>query len=179
MNLIALYGRQQNWEKAESHYRALELIGRVPAEGHYNFGICLAAQRKSSDAADEFRKALAVNPSHTGALSSLGQLAELEGRVDEAEASYRGAAAVEPNDPQLRFNIGRMLIARGRFTEAIAELEPLKSLEHPDRARFLFGLLPHSSWRVGSTKGSGMRSKRGTWPASEGSVNWPTRLIGN
>ena len=24
VNLIALYGRQQNWEKAESHYRALD-----------------------------------------------------------------------------------------------------------------------------------------------------------
>ncbi|MBK5298229.1 MAG: tetratricopeptide repeat protein [Vicinamibacteria bacterium] len=140
VNLIALYGRQQGWEKAESHYRALEPLGSVPAEAHYNFGICLAAQRKSTEAADVFRKALAVNPEHAGALSSLGQLAELEGRVDQAEASYRSAAAAAPNDPQIRFNVGRMLIARGQFTEAIAELDPLKSSEHPDRARFLFGL---------------------------------------
>ena len=140
VNLIALYGRQQRWEKAESHYRALEPIGPVPAEAHYNFGICLAAQHKSGNAADQFRKALAVNPAHAGALSGLGQLAELEGRVDEAEASYRSAAAAAPNDPQSRFNIGRMLIARGQFADAIAQLDPLKSLEHPDRARFLFGL---------------------------------------
>ena len=140
VNLIALYGRQQDWERAESHYRALERIGPVPAEAHYNFGLCLAAQRKSAEAADMFRMALAVNPEHAGALSSLGQLAELEGRVDEAEASYRSAAAAAPNDPLIRFNIGRMLIARGQFTDAIAQLDPLKSVEHPDRPRFLFGL---------------------------------------
>jgi tetratricopeptide (TPR) repeat protein len=140
VNLIALYGRQGNWEKAESHYRALAPIGPVPAEAHYNFGICLAAQGKSTEAADLFRTALAVNPGHAGAHSSLGQLAELEGRVDEAEASYRRAAAASPNDPQIRFNVGRMLIARGKFIDAIAELDPMKSIDHPESARFLFAL---------------------------------------
>jgi len=140
VNLIALYGRQQSWEKAESHYRALEPIGPVPAEAHYNFGICLAAQRKGAEAADMFRKALAVNPHHAGAQSALGQLAEVEGRVDEAEASYRKAAAAAPGDPVIRFNIGRMLIARRQYQDAIAELDPLKSADHPDRPRFLFGL---------------------------------------
>lgn len=140
VNLIALYGRQQNWEKAESHYRALAPIGPVPAEGHYNFGLCLAAQRKTPEAASLFNMALAANPGHAGALGSLGQLAELEGRVDEAEALYRRAMVASPGDPQIRFNVGRMLIARRQFAEAIAELDPLKSSESPDRARYLFGL---------------------------------------
>ena len=113
VNLIALYGRQQDWEKAESHYRALERIGPVPAEAHYNFGICLAAQRKSAEAADMFRMALAVNPGHAGALTSLGQLAELEGRVDEAEASYR----------------------RRRRCSARRSSDPVQHRAHADRAR--------------------------------------------
>jgi hypothetical protein len=33
-----------------------------------------------------------------------------------------------------------MLIARRRYSEAIAELGPLASADHPERARFLFGL---------------------------------------
>jgi tetratricopeptide (TPR) repeat protein len=139
VNLIALYGGQQNWAQAESHYRALEPVG-PPAEAHYNFGICLAAQRKGPEAVEMFRKALAVNPRHLGALGALGQLAEVEGRVDEAEAWYRKALVEGPVDPMIRFNIGRMLIARRQYVEAIAELDPLKSAEHPDRARFLFGL---------------------------------------
>ena len=139
VNLIALYGGQQNWAQAESHYRALEPIG-PPAEAHYNFGICLAAQRKGAEAADMFQKALAVNPQHPGALSALGRLAEVEGRVDEAEAWYRKALVESPGDPMIRYNIGRMLIARRQYVEAVAELDPVKSAEHPDRARFLFGL---------------------------------------
>jgi hypothetical protein len=33
-----------------------------------------------------------------------------------------------------------MLIATQRYREAIAELQPAVAVDHPDRARFLFGL---------------------------------------
>ncbi len=140
VNLIALYGRAQDWDKAGEHFRALEQSGPVPAEAHFNYGICLAAQRRTTDAAAQFQEAVAINPHHAGALSSLGQLAEMEGRLDEAEASYRKAAAAAPQDPSIRFNIGRMLLARKEYDAAIAEFETLRAVVHPDRARFLFGL---------------------------------------
>lgn len=140
VNLIALYGQQQAWARAEAHYRSVVSLGAVPAEAHFNFGICLAAQGKTVEATDAFHKTLEANPQHAAAWSSLAQLAELAGRVDEAEASYRKAAERAPNDPMIRFNIGRMLIARQQYQGAITELDPLKSTDHPDRARFLFGL---------------------------------------
>jgi tetratricopeptide (TPR) repeat protein len=140
VNLIALYGRKPDWEKAEAHYRAVLALGNVPAEAHFNFGICLAAQGKTDEAADAFRKTLDVNPQHAGAWSSIGQLAELGGRVADAEAAYRKAAERAPGDPLMRFNVARMLIARQQYQAAIAELDPIKTVDHPDRARFLFGL---------------------------------------
>jgi Flp pilus assembly protein TadD len=140
VNLIALYGRQRQWEKAERHYRALESAGGVPAEAHYNFGGCLAAQGRSAEAVTLFTKALAVNPHHPGALGALGQIAELEGRIDDAEAFYRKAAEAAPQDPATRFNVGRMLLARRQFDAAVAELAPLRATDHPDQARFLFAL---------------------------------------
>lgn len=140
VNLIGLYGRQQDWARAAAHYQALERTGRVPAEGHYNYGLCLAAQNDRAAAASQFEQALAVNPQHAGALTSLGQLAELSGRVDEAEAYYRKASAAAPQDPSVRFNVGRMLLAKRRYDDARAELEPLRTIDHPDRPKFLFGL---------------------------------------
>ena len=39
-----------------------------------------------------------------------------------------------------RFNLARILIARKQFPEAIEEFQRLVADDHPDRARFLFGL---------------------------------------
>jgi tetratricopeptide (TPR) repeat protein len=140
VNLIALYARQQDWAKAEAHYTAAVKAGTALAEAHFNYGTCLAMQGKKDAAAEAYRKALAVNPQYAGAWSGLGQLAEMDGRLSEAESSYRKAAEQAPADPAIRFNIARMLIATQRYRDAITELEPAIAVDHPDRARFLFGL---------------------------------------
>jgi tetratricopeptide (TPR) repeat protein len=140
VNLIALYGHEQNWAKAEAHYQAVLRAGTALAEAHYNYGVCLAAQGQHAAAADLFRKALDANPNYASAWSALARLAEMSGRLDEAETDYRKAAEQSPADPQIRFNIARMLIAKKQYKDAIAELEPVASVDHPDRPRILFAL---------------------------------------
>ena len=140
VNLIALFGQQKDWANAEAHYNSLVQAGTVPAEAHLNFGMCLAAQGKRAEAEGVFKKAVEANPQYASAWSALAQLAELDGRVQDAEADYRNAAEFAGNDPVIRFNIARMLIARQQYRDAIAQLEPIASADHPDRARFLFGL---------------------------------------
>jgi tetratricopeptide (TPR) repeat protein len=141
VNLIALYGRQQDWTRAAAHYRALvDAGGNPPAEAHFNYGICLAAQGQLEPAADLFQKALAINPQYTSAWLSLGQIAEMSGRIDEAETSYRRAVEQAPADPAARFNLARMLIAGRQYSEAIAILAPVSDRDLPDRPRYLFAL---------------------------------------
>jgi len=140
VNLIALYAQQRDWANASAHYEAALKTGTALAEAHYNFGACLAMQGKRDAAAEAYRKALSLNPQYSGAWSGLGQLAEMDGRLAEAEASYRKASEQAPADPSIRFNIARMLIATQRYREAIVELQPAIAVDHPDRARFLFGL---------------------------------------
>ena len=141
VNLIALYGRQQDWARAGAHYDAVIAAGgTVPAEAHYNFGVCLAAQRQLDRAEALFRKATEVNPQYANAWSGLGQLAEGRGRIEEAEADYRRAVEHAPGDNAAHFNIARMLLARKAWTEAIAELTPLAERDLPERPRYLFGL---------------------------------------
>jgi tetratricopeptide (TPR) repeat protein len=140
VNLIGLYGRQQEWAKAEAHYRTALELGASLAEAHHNWGICLLAQGQLEPAADVFRKAVEVNPHHAAAWNSLGGIALMHGRLDEAEDYIRRAVQEGPSDVQARFDLARIFIARKRFPEAIGEFQRLVADDHPDRARFLFGL---------------------------------------
>jgi tetratricopeptide (TPR) repeat protein len=140
VNLIALYGRQQEWTKAEAHHKEAVRLGASLAEAHNNWGICLVAQGQLEPAADAFRKAVDVNPHHAAAWNSLGGIALMRGRLDEAEDHLRRAVQEGPSDVRGRFDLARVLIARKRFPEAIEEFRRLAADDHPDRARFLFGL---------------------------------------
>jgi tetratricopeptide (TPR) repeat protein len=139
-NLIALYGRQRNWAKAEEHYRALLALGFNTDEAHYNYGVLLQAQERWSEAAAAFRAALAANPHHAAARNNLGQLLERDGRRDEAVEQYRLAIASQPSFALARFNLARMQIAMKQFDAAAANFERLAEGPSPERARYLFGL---------------------------------------
>ena len=140
VNLIALYCGQRQWTNAEKHFQALIDLGLRVAEGHYNYGVCLAAQGEASRAATEFRSALEINPQYAQAWLAQGQLAERDGRLDEAEASYRKAAEHAPDNPITQFNLARMLLARRDSQQAIAVLERIATRDDPNRARVLFAL---------------------------------------
>jgi tetratricopeptide (TPR) repeat protein len=140
VNLIALYGGQRQWEKAESHFHAVVDFGLRVAEAHYNFGVCLASQGDTARAAEQFKTALDINPQYAQAWVALAQIAEREGRVAEAEASYRNAAEQAPGDGAIQFNLARMMLARHHGRDAIAVLERIAGRDDPDRARFLFAL---------------------------------------
>lgn len=140
VNLIALYCGQQQWSNAERHFQALVDLGDRVAEAHYNFAICLAAQGETTRAAGEFRTALEINPQYSQAWLAQGQLAEKDGRLDEAEASYRKAAEQAPDDLATQFNLARMLLARRESQQAISVLQRIATRDDPNRARVLFAL---------------------------------------
>ncbi|WP_172976570.1 winged helix-turn-helix domain-containing tetratricopeptide repeat protein [Roseivivax sp. THAF40] len=97
-------------------------------------------QTEARAALDFTSRALDINPDHTLALVSEGQvLAHLAHRLDEAETRYNAALAITPNDAQclaLRgmFSAIRDLGAEGkRDTERALHLSPF----HPHRFFFL------------------------------------------
>src|SRR5207244_11079892 len=67
VNLISLYGRTQNWAKAEEHFDAAVALGFDLDEAHYNHGVLLGLQEKWALAEAAYRHALAVNPHHAAA----------------------------------------------------------------------------------------------------------------
>jgi len=139
-NLISLYGRAQNWAKAEEHYRAVVGLGVNLGTAHYDYGVLLGLQGKWELAADAYRQAIAVNPLHADAHNNLGQILERQHRAGEAADEYRRAVESQPALRVARFNLGRMLIALGRNGDAIAELEKITEPRDAEAARYLFAL---------------------------------------
>ena len=139
-NLIGLYGRTRDWQKAEAHYRAVVALGFNLPDAHYDYGVLLGLQEKWDLAADAYRRAIAVNPQHAGARNNLGQILERQRQLEAAAAEYRRAIESQPAFRVARFNLGRMLLALARTDEAIQELEKLKEPRDGEAPRYLFAL---------------------------------------
>ena len=139
VNLISLYGRQQQWGRAEAAYREAMRLGYSGADAHYNFGVALLMQRRTGEAEAAFEQAVAANPLHADAWNNLAGMAEQAGRLDQALERYQRAVDAAPGDPATRFNLGRMLIANGRPRDAIPQFERLAQRDTSD-ARYVYGL---------------------------------------
>jgi Tfp pilus assembly protein PilF len=139
-NLIALYGRQRNFAKADEHYRAVVALGVNVADAHYDYGVLLGLQERWDDAAEAYRRALALNPLHAEAHNNLGQILERRRQFDAAVVEYRQAIEAQPTLRLARFNLGRMLIALGRPDDAVVELQKLTEPRDAEAPRYLFAL---------------------------------------
>jgi len=139
-NLISLYGRQQNWAKADEHYRAVVALGVNVADAHYDYGVLLGLQERWDEAAEAYRRALALNPLHAQAHNNLGQILERSRQYEEASAEYRRAVESQPTLRIARFNLARMLIAFKRPDEAVTELQKLTQPRDAEAPRYLFAL---------------------------------------
>ncbi len=139
-NLIALYGRERNWSRAEEHYRAFVRSGPGSADAHYDYGVLLGLQQKWELAIDAYREALALNPLHVQAQNNLGQALEQQRKLAEAADAYRKAVESQPGFRLARFNLARMLIALGKPDEAASELEKIAEPRDAEAPRYLFAL---------------------------------------
>ena len=140
VNLIALYGRTEQWQKAEAAYRTVVELGYNLDEAHYNYGVLLDAQGRFEDAEAAYRKALAVNPFHAQAHNNMGQGLERRRQLSDAASHYAEAVRNRPSFRLARFNLGRMKIAAGDFAGAIEELEKLREPIDQETPRYLFAL---------------------------------------
>lgn len=93
-----------------------------------------------SDAADEFRKAVAARPDSITARvnlgSSLAQLGDMDGAIEQ----YSEALKIDPENTASHYNLGVLLAKRNQHDRAIFHLQTLLRLNALDaQARFLLG----------------------------------------
>ena len=139
-NLISLYGRTKQWDKAETHYREALRLGGDAADAHYDYGVLLGLQDKWDQAADAYQKALAANPLHARASNNLGEILERQKKPEAALDAYRRAAESQPTFRLARFNVARVLLTLGKGSEAVAELEKTVEPRDGDAPRYMFAL---------------------------------------
>jgi tetratricopeptide (TPR) repeat protein len=125
LNLILLYGRTQNWQQVEEHYRHAIALGFSLADVNYNYGYAQQLQGHWDLAEAAYRRAIDASPQHFAAHLNLGRALERRKDVKAAADEFRRAAELEPTSRVARFLLGRALVAVGRPLEAIADLEKI------------------------------------------------------
>ena len=94
----------------------------LDADGWYDLAWDLEAV-SLAEAADAYRRVLAIAPQHFEARLNLGRLLHEAGDVPAAESEYRAALASDPTSALATFNLGVALEDQGRPREAVDAYE--------------------------------------------------------
>jgi tetratricopeptide (TPR) repeat protein len=140
VNLVELYGRLGQFEKAEEHYRAAAGLDPGSSENYYNYGVLLLGAEKYRQAENAFRKTIEIDPYHAGAHNNLGFLFERQGALLEAADEYRRAFENKPSNRQAHFNLGRVLVNLEKYQEGIRELKKTIEPEDENTPRYMYAL---------------------------------------
>jgi tetratricopeptide (TPR) repeat protein len=140
-NLIILYGRKGNVQKAEEHYGAVLALNpdQFP-KAHYDYGVLLMRGGRYREAEEAFRRAIHANPSYAEAHNNLGALLQHQGRISEAAEEFRKTLESEPNYRQAHFNLGRILVNQGNYQAGIEEFEKILSPVDEKTPSYLYAL---------------------------------------
>ncbi len=140
INLVSLYGRLEQFDKAAEHYRAALDLDRNHADLHYNYGVLLLKQHKPQDAERAFQEALQINPYYPEAHFHLGLLYEQQSRLDDAFQQFTKAVENRPTYRAAHFHMGRILANQRRYDEAIQQFLKTLTPEDDSTPRSLYAL---------------------------------------
>lgn len=141
VNLIILYGRLGDVDKAKEHYqKAVALNPHQFPDAYYDYGVVLMNAKQFPEAAQAFRQSIEINPSYAEAHNNLGYLLEMEGRLEDAASAYRKAIAARPEFRQAHFNLGRILINKKSYQEGIDQLHRTLSPVDEGTPSYLYAL---------------------------------------
>ena len=141
INLIILYGRKGDFQKAEEHFQtAVRLNPNQFPDAYYNYGVLLVREGKLDGAEKAFRQVLEISPSYADAHNNLGNLLERQGKLQEAIAEYKEAIESKPDFRQAHFNLGRILVNQQQYPEGIRHLQQTLTPVDESTPAYLYAL---------------------------------------
>lgn len=114
---LALLNQQRPAEAADTY---VELVRRIPTEGHYwnNFGTALRACGCLNEAEQAYDRALQLQPANPDFLASMGFLQMEWKRIVRARELLLTALRLNPADAEVRISAARMCLECGDENEA-------------------------------------------------------------
>ena len=109
-------------EEAIAAYHQAAILQPKDPEPHLAAGLLLEKQDEFSDAVEEYKLALALDPA-SDALTGLANIYMRGRRFPEAEEYLRKLVVAHPDQAAAHVQLGRVLAAEGKNDDAIAELQ--------------------------------------------------------
>ena len=101
---------------------------RDQAESHYYAALDHVAEGRDEQAVDEYRKALAADPTFTDALHGLSRALQNLNRLDEAIDVSKQIAEIDPGDVLAHTSLSILYQKKGMIAEAEAEANKARIL---------------------------------------------------
>jgi tetratricopeptide (TPR) repeat protein len=118
----------RRYDEAEVQMRkAVERLD--DANNRYDLGVVFDRTGRLADAMEQYRRALAHNPTHRDALNNLGVALARAGRLDDATAQFERLVAADPGNPDAHANLGALLLSTGRTERAAKEYQAALDIE--------------------------------------------------
>lgn len=128
---FALGGLLLNRGRPQEAIRELETaleLGATP-EIHNELATAWMAMSDPAQAIRHYEAALASKPDYVEALTNLGAVLAMSGRLPEARTRFERAVELRPRDPVARFNLALVYEGLGDQTAAIRELRQVLEIE--------------------------------------------------
>ena len=90
------------------------------AAANYNQGLVFKDQGNLAEAAECWRRTIALEPGNTQALNNLGNVLREQGELDDAVACFRRALQLQPDLARLHYNLANALRDQEKPEEAVA-----------------------------------------------------------
>lgn len=112
-----------NWRSTQRRKREEKI------QSYYTNGVLASLSRRTSEAISQLQKVLALDPNHTRALLSLGNIFRKEKHYNEAIRLHRKARLLEEGNMEILLSLARDLEDAKRSDEAIQALEDVLKLD--------------------------------------------------
>ncbi len=135
--IIVVLGALETWHPNDELRMRQSLAAVAPRaeESHLHLGETLRQQGRFSDALEEYREAVRLNPTWAQAHVNLGVTLAGLGRLDEAIGAYEKALSIDSNIPAAHFNLAVLLASRGETERALGHYQKALEGYDPDAQR--------------------------------------------